>query len=297
MNSAQNCCSTMSCCRRPGATRRLPPTRPISTLTARRIWNRRWIRFSTTRTSGRSSAASSSSGSSPAIPAAIIVYRVAQVFNDNGTGVRGDLQAVIQAILLDYEARSPSLVAQPTYGKQREPLLRVTAVARAFPSAADHERHLQPRAARRPSRSPPPVPHRLNNGDTRPVDLHRHFGQSRAAQPGLQRDGHRRRTPSPSMRRTFRAAPTCQTNNIITVNDFRPRPGCRATRCISSSPPAARPTALYQVVDVRTPPHLHRGHAGRGHALGQLPAAENCRQRLYADRHEHHRRTAPVRMA
>ena len=38
------------------------------------------------------------------------------------------------AILLDYEARSPSLVAQTTYGKQREPLLRVTHLARAFPA-------------------------------------------------------------------------------------------------------------------------------------------------------------------
>ncbi len=62
------------------------------------------------------------------------VYRVAQVFNDDGTGVRGNLQAVIQAILLDYEARSPDLLSQPTYGKQREPLERVTGLARAFPA-------------------------------------------------------------------------------------------------------------------------------------------------------------------
>ena len=61
------------------------------------------------------------------------VYRVAQVFNDDGTGVRGNLEAVIRTILLDYEARSPEMISQPTYGKQREPLLRVTALARAFP--------------------------------------------------------------------------------------------------------------------------------------------------------------------
>ncbi|HTA30654.1 MAG TPA: DUF1800 family protein, partial [Candidatus Cybelea sp.] len=66
-------------------------------------------------------------------PSRDYVYRVAQVFNDEGTGVRGNLQAVIQAILLDYEARSPNMISQPTYGKQREPLLRITAVARAFP--------------------------------------------------------------------------------------------------------------------------------------------------------------------
>jgi len=67
-------------------------------------------------------------------PSRDYVYRVAQVFNDDGTGVRGNLQAVVQAILLDYEARSPALLTLPTYGKQREPLLRVTGVARALPS-------------------------------------------------------------------------------------------------------------------------------------------------------------------
>jgi len=63
------------------------------------------------------------------------VYRVTSKFNDNGQGVRGDMQAVIKAILLDYEARSADLVSQPGYGKQREPLLRLTAAGRAFPPA------------------------------------------------------------------------------------------------------------------------------------------------------------------
>jgi hypothetical protein len=67
-------------------------------------------------------------------PSRDYVYRVAQVFNDDGAGVRGNMQAVVQAILLDYEARSPDLISQPSYGKQREPLLRVTALARAFPA-------------------------------------------------------------------------------------------------------------------------------------------------------------------
>jgi uncharacterized protein (DUF1800 family) len=67
-------------------------------------------------------------------PSRDYVYRVAQVFNDDGYGVRGDMQAVVQAILLDYEARSPDLISQPGYGKQREPLLRVTELARAFPA-------------------------------------------------------------------------------------------------------------------------------------------------------------------
>lgn len=61
------------------------------------------------------------------------LYRAAQKFNDNGAGVRGDMKAVIKAILLDYEARDATLLAQQGYGKQREPLLRVTGAARAFP--------------------------------------------------------------------------------------------------------------------------------------------------------------------
>ncbi|HEV2455019.1 MAG TPA: DUF1800 family protein, partial [Verrucomicrobiae bacterium] len=67
-------------------------------------------------------------------PSRDYVYRVAQVFNNDGTGVRGNLQAVVQAILLDYEARSSDMISQPSYGKQREPLLRVTELAHAFPA-------------------------------------------------------------------------------------------------------------------------------------------------------------------
>jgi uncharacterized protein (DUF1800 family) len=65
-------------------------------------------------------------------PSRDYLYRVVQKFNDNGAGVRGDMQAVIKAILLDYEARSADMVSKPAYGKQREPLLRVAAAGRAF---------------------------------------------------------------------------------------------------------------------------------------------------------------------
>lgn len=69
-------------------------------------------------------------------PSRDYLYRVVQKFNDNGLGVRGDMKAVIKAILLDYEARSPSMVAIPAFGKQREPVMRVANAARAFrPSA------------------------------------------------------------------------------------------------------------------------------------------------------------------
>lgn len=70
-------------------------------------------------------------------PSRDYVYRVVQAFNDNGQGVRGDLKAVIKAILLDREARDPAMLGVATFGKQREPLLRVTALARAFPAPAD----------------------------------------------------------------------------------------------------------------------------------------------------------------
>ncbi len=65
-------------------------------------------------------------------PSRDYVYRVVEKFNDNGAGVRGDMKAVIKAILLDYEARSPQLVGIPAYGKQREPVMRVASVARAL---------------------------------------------------------------------------------------------------------------------------------------------------------------------
>ena len=60
------------------------------------------------------------------------VYRVVSKFENNGSGVRGDMKAVIKAILLDYEARSTAVLTQHGYGKQREPVLRVTALTRAF---------------------------------------------------------------------------------------------------------------------------------------------------------------------
>jgi len=50
------------------------------------------------------------------------VARVAGVFNNNGSGVRGDLGAVVRAILLDAEATNPPI---GSIGKLREPLLRV----------------------------------------------------------------------------------------------------------------------------------------------------------------------------
>ncbi len=60
------------------------------------------------------------------------VYRVTQKFNNNGAGVRGDMKAVIRAILTDYEARSLDVIANQGYGKMREPVLRFSHLMRAF---------------------------------------------------------------------------------------------------------------------------------------------------------------------
>ena len=66
-------------------------------------------------------------------PSPAYINRVAQVFKNDGTGVRGNLQAVITAILMDPEARDTATdVGNPQYGKVREALLRYTEWARAF---------------------------------------------------------------------------------------------------------------------------------------------------------------------
>ena len=98
-------------------------------------------------------------------PSRDYVYRVAQVFNNDGSGVRGNLQAVVQAVLLDYEARSPDLISQPTYGKQREPLLRVTSLARAFP-APPTVSGIYNQTTNQSITITTSSPHLLNSGDT-----------------------------------------------------------------------------------------------------------------------------------
>lgn len=64
-------------------------------------------------------------------PSPAYVNRVTQAFNDNGAGVRGDMKAVIRAILLDPEARERR-TSDLTAGRIREPVLRVAQLMRAF---------------------------------------------------------------------------------------------------------------------------------------------------------------------
>ena len=61
-------------------------------------------------------------------PTPAYVARVAAVFDDNGQGVRGDLEATVRAILLDTEARGDG---PPHFGKVREPITKLVRLFRA----------------------------------------------------------------------------------------------------------------------------------------------------------------------
>jgi len=65
-------------------------------------------------------------------PSPAYVARVAAVFANDGTGTRGNMQAVVQAILLDTEARAGD--ANPSFdgGHLREPMLYMTNVMRGL---------------------------------------------------------------------------------------------------------------------------------------------------------------------
>jgi uncharacterized protein (DUF1800 family) len=64
-------------------------------------------------------------------PSPAYVYRVATAFANNGSGVRGDMKAVIRAVLTDAEARSDASLATSTGGKLREPIMRLAQWVRA----------------------------------------------------------------------------------------------------------------------------------------------------------------------
>ncbi len=68
-------------------------------------------------------------------PSPQYVARVAQVFENDGLGVAGDMKAVITAILMDPEARSGDaqvVAVNPTYGHLREPVLFVANLLRGL---------------------------------------------------------------------------------------------------------------------------------------------------------------------
>jgi uncharacterized protein (DUF1800 family) len=61
------------------------------------------------------------------------VQAVAQVFNNNGAGVRGDMRAVVKAVLLHPEAQTMNAQS----GKLREPVLKLSAYLRATGYASE----------------------------------------------------------------------------------------------------------------------------------------------------------------
>jgi uncharacterized protein (DUF1800 family) len=65
-------------------------------------------------------------------PPPAYVARISAVFENDGNGVRGNLKAVVRAILLDVEARNDAIAGTSTEGKLREPIMRLTGWARAF---------------------------------------------------------------------------------------------------------------------------------------------------------------------
>ena len=113
-------------------------------------------------------------------PQPAYVYRVVRAFrgerNIDGvsTGVVGDLDDTIRAILLDPEARSTAEAAAagtaspPTlgFGKQREPLLRVTGPARAFPATGLTGVSYRQSGGQLMMIGPTATAHRLTNTDT-----------------------------------------------------------------------------------------------------------------------------------
>lgn len=63
-------------------------------------------------------------------PTPAYISRVATVFNDNGSGIRGDLRAVVRAILTDAEARND--VPTANGGRLKDPIYHVVAFMRAL---------------------------------------------------------------------------------------------------------------------------------------------------------------------
>jgi uncharacterized protein (DUF1800 family) len=69
-------------------------------------------------------------------PSPAYVARVAAVFASNGQGVRGDLSAVVRAILTDVEARGAA-PATNVFGHLREPALFITSTLRSLGGQSD----------------------------------------------------------------------------------------------------------------------------------------------------------------
>lgn len=93
-------------------------------------------------------------------PSPAYVDRVATVFNDNGSGVKGDLAEVVKAILLDPVARACHSADDTTFGMLREPFIRYIQLNKAFDISTlsgNHRNdmyHVQEYVEQKPNTSP-----------------------------------------------------------------------------------------------------------------------------------------------
>ena len=142
------------------------------------------------------------------------VQRVVRAFNGErnidgvATGVRGDLKEVVRAILLDYEARSTTAAADVGFGKQREPLLRLTGPARTFAASGIASSNYRQLAYQQILITTPSA-HKLTNGDTIQLDTFVDAGASTTNLPSVGGYSVGNITPSYS---------TISSTGVVTVN-------------------------------------------------------------------------------
>jgi endo-chitodextinase len=75
-------------------------------------------------------------------PSPAYVARIANVWSNNGQNVRGDLKAVVRAILLDPEARTDvSASSNTSYGKVREPMVKFVHFLNAMGAKSKNNRN------------------------------------------------------------------------------------------------------------------------------------------------------------
>jgi len=142
------------------------------------------------------------------------VQRVVRAFNGErnvdgvATGVRGDMKDVLRAILLDYEARSTTAAADVGFGKQREPLLRLTGPARTFPATSFPGSSYR-QLGYQQILITTPTAHKLTNGDTIQLDSFVDSGAVTTNLPSVGGYSTANTTPSYS---------TVSTTGVVTVN-------------------------------------------------------------------------------
>ena len=72
-------------------------------------------------------------------PSPEYIARVASIFNDDGSGERGNMKALVKAILLDEEARDCYWINDPSQGKLREPMQRYFHFSRAMDKISPYD--------------------------------------------------------------------------------------------------------------------------------------------------------------